>query len=83
MQGSSTKVDRQAMPYVLATVIALYFAAGSVFALAFVARGAGVIDPAAQTASLATRVLWLPAAIGLWPMLLRRWLVARKERATP
>ena len=71
------------MASVLAAVIALYLAAGGVFAIAFAVRGAGVIDPAAQAASLATRALWLPAAAGLWPMLLRRWLLARKERTTP
>ncbi len=51
----------------------LYLAAGAVFAAAFVAFGAGRIDPAAKGAPLGFRLLVLPGAIALWPYLLARW----------
>lgn len=52
-----------------------YFAVGLIFALAFVARGAARIDPAAASPSLLLRMLWIPGSAAFWPLLLRRWLL--------
>ena len=40
--------------------VGLYLTLGALFALAFVTRGVGRIDPAARNASLGFRVLLLP-----------------------
>ncbi len=58
----------------LVLALEIYFGAGLLFAIAFVARGAGVIDPGAQHAKLGFRLLILPGSALLWPYLLRRWL---------
>jgi hypothetical protein len=50
-----------------------YAAIGLVFALAFVARGIERIDPAARGASFGFRLVVLPGAVALWPLLARRW----------
>ena len=50
-----------------------YVILGAIFASAFVARGVDRIDPAARGTGLAFRALIFPAAVALWPLLLRRW----------
>jgi len=56
--------------------LATYGAAGLCFALAFVFRGIHCIDPAAEHAGLSFRIILLPGAAALWPILLRRWILA-------
>jgi hypothetical protein len=58
---------------VLLVVSSIYVAAGALFALAFVSRGVEVIDPAARDASVLVRLLLLPGAVALWPVLLVKW----------
>lgn len=52
----------------------IYLAIGLAFGLAFVATGVQRIDPGAQGTGLLFRLLILPGAAALWPLLLRRWL---------
>jgi len=51
-----------------------YLAAGLVFALAFVTAGVQRVDPAAHGAPWGFRLLILPGAAALWPLLLARWV---------
>lgn len=51
-----------------------YLAAGLVFALAFVTAGVQRVDPAARGGTWGFRLLILPGAAALWPLLLARWL---------
>ncbi len=62
----------------LATLAAVYSAAGVVFALAFLARGIERIDPAAHGASWGFRCLIAPGVVALWPWLARRWWLAAR-----
>jgi hypothetical protein len=55
-------------------VVALYAAAGAVFAVAFLAVGITRIDNGAKDAGLMFRLLILPGLIALWPLMLIRWL---------
>ena len=57
----------------------VYAAAGFLFALVFVFKGVGRIDPAAREARIGFRLLILPASIALWPILLRRWLSGARQ----
>jgi len=59
--------------------LGVYVAIGGVFALAFVARGYAAVAPGAR-ASLGARILWLPAAVALWPLLAVKWWRARAGR---
>jgi hypothetical protein len=54
-----------------------YLGLGLAFAAAFVTRGVASIDDAARDAPLGFRLLLLPGATVLWPLLARRWLLAR------
>ncbi|MEO0649773.1 MAG: hypothetical protein AAFZ65_03740 [Planctomycetota bacterium] len=54
--------------------LAVYAAAGLVFGLCFVTRGVSRVDPTAADGSWGFRVLILPGAAALWPLLAQRWL---------
>ena len=54
--------------------VALYAAAGAVFAVAFLLLGLTRIDNGAKGASLGFRLLLVPGLIALWPLMLIRWL---------
>jgi hypothetical protein len=54
-----------------------YLALGVLFALPFAARWAGRLDPAAKAGTWGFRVLILPGAVLLWPLLAARLRAAR------
>jgi hypothetical protein len=60
-------------------VFGAYAACGVVFAVPFAWRGAGRIDPRAGRANWGFRLLVIPGAVALWPLLLRRWVAGVKE----
>lgn len=61
------------LAHALLLATALYLALGVAFAIAFVSVGAGRVDPGAANASVGFRLLLLPGAAALWPLLARRW----------
>ncbi len=72
-----------AMPIVRAAEVvvllcAVYIACGLAFAPFFVWRGVGRLDPGAKSAGPGFRLVILPGAAALWPVLLRRWLTGRQ-----
>ena len=58
----------------LVNILGIYLSVGIVFAIAFVWKGGGKIDPSAQEGTIGFRLLILPGAAALWPILARRWL---------
>lgn len=58
--------------------LALYVAAGLVTGLAFVTFGVTAVQSAPVT--VGARILLLPAATALWPLVLSRWLQSRRRR---
>ena len=57
-----------------ATALRLYAVAGALFAVPFAWRGTGALDPAARQGSWGFRLLILPGAAALWPVLLVVWM---------
>jgi len=57
--------------------VALYVAAGFVFALAFLTAGVTRVLPEPIPVSVGARALFIPASIVLWPLVLQRWLKAK------
>ncbi|KAA0231388.1 hypothetical protein EDS67_02240 [candidate division KSB1 bacterium] len=55
-------------------ITGIYLALGILFAVLFVWRGAGKIDPSAKQATAGFRLMIFPGAAALWPLLLWRWL---------
>ena len=62
------------------SVVGLYLGLGVLFAIAFVLKGAGRVDPLARQGTWGFRLLILPGAAALWPLLASRW---RKGVDTP
>ncbi len=58
-------------------IITAYFIIGAVFALLFVTVGVSRVDPAASGAGIGFRLLLVPGAMALWPVLMRRWMAGR------
>lgn len=56
------------------TALTVYAVIGLVFAVVFVARGAGKVDPAAAGSPLGFKLLVLPGVAAVWPLLALRWL---------
>ncbi|MDF1800076.1 MAG: hypothetical protein P1V81_12935 [Planctomycetota bacterium] len=54
--------------------LGIYAVLGLAFAVAFAVRGAQAIDPAAEQGTWGFRVLIVPGAAALWPLLLLRWV---------
>jgi hypothetical protein len=55
-------------------VVATYGVVGAVFAVAFATRGIQRIDPVAEHAPVGFRLIVMPGAAALWPLLLVRWI---------
>lgn len=66
----------------LVTLLGVYSALGVVFAVAFVTRGVGRVDPAARQGTWGFRLLIVPGTVALWPLLARRWLGGVKAPPT-
>jgi hypothetical protein len=62
----------------VAVAMGCYGVAGLMVGLAFVARGISAVQTAPVT--FGARVLLLPAAAALWPLVLSRWLQSRRPR---
>ncbi len=50
-----------------------YALVGAFFAIPFAWRGAGILEPVAREGTVGFRLLILPGAATLWPLLLYRW----------
>ena len=67
-----------AIATLMLAVPALYLAAGIMTGVAFVVGGVTAVQPAPVT--LGARILLLPGAVALWPLILIRWSKARSRR---
>ena len=61
----------------LVGMFAGYLALGLAFALAFVARGVAAIDPAARGMPRLARLLIVPGAAALWPLMFWKWITQK------
>lgn len=61
-------------------IVTVYLLIGLSFGGWFFIRGHAAVDPTAATAHWLTRILWMPGACLLWPILLRRVL---RTQASP
>jgi len=57
-------------------LLTVYLAFGLLFAIAFVTIGITRVDHVAKGSGAAFRLIVLPAAAALWPLLLLRWIRA-------
>jgi hypothetical protein len=72
-------------PEILLGLAGAYLAVGFVFSVPFAFLGAGKIDPDAQDATWGFRVMVIPGATLLWPLMAKRWMTGAPppEERTP
>jgi hypothetical protein len=68
---------------IILTVALAYSACGLLLAVPFVTFGVGRLDEAARGAPLGFRLLILPGAVALWPLIAVRWLRAGGTEGRP
>jgi len=64
---------------ILLIIVAVYLAAGLVFAIPFVIKGVTEIDEGAHGSTWGFRMIIIPGTIVFWPLLLKRWLKASNK----
>jgi len=60
-------------------IITGYFIVGMLFGVYFALTGYARIDSKAASVSVLVRLMWLPAAVVLWPVLLQRLVQAKSQ----
>jgi hypothetical protein len=58
-------------------ILAIYPAVGLIVAIAFVSYGVTRVLPTPATVTPGARLLLIPGAVVLWPLVLKRWRMAR------
>ena len=61
------------------TALLLYICCGIVFSIAFLFKGITKTDEAAHGSGWGFKVIIIPGAIALWPILLKKWIKAKKN----
>ena len=69
------------MPTVLLSIVGLYVLIGLIVGVAFVLRGVSRVDAAAADSPFVFRVVILPGCVGLWPVVLWKWIKAGRGAA--
>lgn len=64
---------------IILLVIAVYLAAGLVFAVPFVIKGVAKIDEGAVGSKWGFRLIIIPGVIVFWPVLLKKWMKNKRE----
>jgi len=59
-------------------IVGLYAAFGLLAGLAFLLLVANRVDPIARDSSFAFRLVILPGCVGLWPVVVWKWICAGK-----
>jgi hypothetical protein len=62
---------------ILVELVVLYALIGSIAALVFVSFGLAQVLPPHTPVTLGARLLFLPGAMALWPLVIARWLGLR------
>ena len=59
---------------VILGIVGFYMLAGFLFAIPFVIKGAGAIDPVAKEGTWGFKLLIIPGVVIFWPWLAKRWM---------
>lgn len=67
---------------IILIVAAIYLAFGLLFAIPFVIKGVQKVDEGAQGGSIGFRIIIIPGTMVFWPLLLKRWMNAAKNKTS-
>ena len=63
---------------ILIGAASVYLVLGLVFAILFITKGLGSVDDAAKVSSIGFRIIIIPGTTLFWPILLRKWIQAKR-----
>ena len=63
----------------LLLLMCAYAIVGTIVAIGFLARGIPLVDAAAREAPWSFRLIIFPGVVALWPLILRRWILATRR----
>ena len=61
----------------------IYLCYGIVFSIAFLVKGISRIDETTHGSTWGFKIIIIPGAIALWPLLLQKWIKAKKNFIEP
>ena len=64
---------------IIISVVGAYLLCGVLFAIPFVTKGVTTIDQGVQGTKLGFRIIILPGSIVFWPLLLSKWIKAKRN----
>ena len=64
---------------ILLIIVAIYLTCGIVFMIPFIIKGVDVIDEGAHGSSIGFRIIIIPGTIVFWPVLLKKWIMRKKN----
>lgn len=65
---------------IILIVAAIYLAIGFLFAIPFVIKAVQKVDEGAHGGSIGFRFIIIPGTMVFWPLLLKRWMKAAKNK---
>jgi len=65
---------------IILLIAAVYLVTGLIFGIAFISKGVTKIDEAARGSGWGFRLIILPGSIIFWPVLLKKWMDAPKDK---
>jgi hypothetical protein len=63
------------------TLLGLYLFCGFVFALVFIFKGLNKVDEGAPGSSVGFKIIIIPGSMIFWPLLLKKWIKASKQKS--
>lgn len=65
---------------IILIVLAVYLVIGFLFAIPFVINGVHKVDEGAHGGSIGFRIIIIPGTMVFWPILLKKWMKAAKNK---
>jgi hypothetical protein len=65
---------------IILIIVAVYLAAGLIFAIPFVIKGVTQIDEGTVGSKWGFRLIIIPGTMVFWPLLLKKWMKVKKKR---
>jgi hypothetical protein len=66
---------------IVLVIIAAYLLCGFVFAVFFISIGIYKVDEGAHGGSIGFRIIIIPGTTVFWPVLLKKWISATKQKS--
>jgi hypothetical protein len=63
------------------TLSGLYLLCGFVFALVFIFKGLNKVDEGAHGSTVGFKIIIIPGTMIFWPILLKKWISASKQKS--